>query len=115
MPRQHVENTKEFWSENEATRANKHAHQRIIYWPPFWNKVYTPSAPSFPGCCGAKGPWKRGNLSEAFGWVPRETKMMLTFQTYHRVNVEPLANIQPFSVASRPHHGAGVTSVDLAF
>ena len=41
MPRQHVENTKEFWSENEAKRANKHANKRIIYWPPFWNKVYT--------------------------------------------------------------------------
>ena len=40
MPRQHVENTKEFWSENEAKRANKHANKRIIYWPPFWNKVY---------------------------------------------------------------------------
>ena len=40
MPRQHVENTKEFSSENEAKRANKHANKRIIYWPPFWNKVY---------------------------------------------------------------------------
>ena len=40
MPRQHVENTKEFSSENEAKRANKHANRRIIYWPPFWNKVY---------------------------------------------------------------------------
>ena len=40
MPRQHVENTKEFGSENEAKRANKHADKRIIYWPPFWNKVY---------------------------------------------------------------------------
>ena len=40
MPRQHVENTKEFCSENEAKRANKHANRRIIYWPPFWNKVY---------------------------------------------------------------------------
>ena len=40
MPRQHVENTKEFSSENEAKRANKHADKRIIYWPPFWNKVY---------------------------------------------------------------------------
>ena len=40
MPRQHVENTKEFGSENEAKRANKHANKRIIYWPPFWNKVY---------------------------------------------------------------------------
>ena len=40
MPRQHVENTKEFWSENEAKRANKHAKKRIIYWPPFWNKMY---------------------------------------------------------------------------
>ena len=40
MPRQHVENTKEFLSENEAKRANKHASKRIIYWPPFWNKVY---------------------------------------------------------------------------
>ena len=40
MPRQHVENTKEFCSENEAKRANKHANKRIIYWPPFWNKVY---------------------------------------------------------------------------
>ena len=40
MPRQHVENTKEFWSENEAKRANKHGNKRIIYWPPFWNKVY---------------------------------------------------------------------------
>jgi len=40
MPRQHVENKKEFWSENEAKRANKHAHKRTIYWPPFWNKVY---------------------------------------------------------------------------
>ena len=40
MPRQHVENTKEFWSENEAKRAKKHANKRIIYWPPFWNKVY---------------------------------------------------------------------------
>ena len=40
MPRQHVENTKEFWGENEAKRANKHADKRIIYWPPFWNKVY---------------------------------------------------------------------------
>ena len=41
MPRQHVENTKEFCSENEAKRANKHANRRIIYWPPFWNKVYS--------------------------------------------------------------------------
>ena len=41
MPRQHVENTKEFWSENEAKRANKHANKRIIYRPPFWNKVYS--------------------------------------------------------------------------
>ena len=41
MPRQHVENTKEFSSENEAKRANKHANKRIIYWPPFWNKVYS--------------------------------------------------------------------------
>ena len=41
MPRQHVENTKEFCGENEANRANKHANKRIIYWPPFWNKVYT--------------------------------------------------------------------------
>ena len=41
MPRQHVENTKEFSSENGAKRANKHANKRIIYWPPFWNKVYT--------------------------------------------------------------------------
>ena len=40
MPRQHVENTKEFSSENEAKRANKHANKRIIYWAPFWNKVY---------------------------------------------------------------------------
>ena len=40
MPRQHVENTKEFWSEKEAKRANKHANKRMIYWPPFWNKVY---------------------------------------------------------------------------
>ena len=40
MPRQHLKNTKEFWSENEAKRANKHANKRIIYWPPFWNKVY---------------------------------------------------------------------------
>ena len=40
MPRQHVENTKEFCSENEAKRANKHANRRIIYLPPFWNKVY---------------------------------------------------------------------------
>mgnify|MGYP006973408935 CR=1 FL=1 len=40
MPRQHVENTKEFWSENEAKRTNKHANKRIFYWPPFWNKVY---------------------------------------------------------------------------
>ena len=40
MPRQHVENTKEFRSENEAKRANKHANRRIIYLPPFWNKVY---------------------------------------------------------------------------
>ena len=40
MPRQHVENTKEFCSENEAKRANKHANRRIISWPPFWNKVY---------------------------------------------------------------------------
>ena len=40
MPRQHVEKTKGFWSENEAERANKHANKRIIYWPPFWNKVY---------------------------------------------------------------------------
>ena len=39
MPRQHVENTKEFWSENEAKRAN--ANKRIIYWSPFLNKVYT--------------------------------------------------------------------------
>ena len=41
MPRQHVENRKEFWSENEAKRANKHANKRIIYWTPFWNKVYS--------------------------------------------------------------------------
>ena len=41
MPRQHVENTKEFWSENEAKRANKHANKGIIYWPPFWNKMYS--------------------------------------------------------------------------
>ena len=41
MPRQHVENTKEFGSENEAKRANKRANKRIIYWPPFWNKVYS--------------------------------------------------------------------------
>ena len=27
-------------SENEAKRADKHANKRIIYWPPFWNKVY---------------------------------------------------------------------------
>ena len=40
MPRQHVENTKEFCGENEAKRANKHANKRIIYWPQFWNKVY---------------------------------------------------------------------------
>ena len=40
MPRQHVENTKEFCGENEAKKANKHANKRIIYWPPFWNKVY---------------------------------------------------------------------------
>ena len=40
MPRQHVENTKEFGSENEAKGANKHANKRIIYWPPFWNKMY---------------------------------------------------------------------------
>jgi len=32
--------TKEFRSENEAKRANKHANKRVIYWPPFWNKVY---------------------------------------------------------------------------
>ena len=42
MPRQHVENTKEFWNENEAKRVNKHTNKRIIYWPPFWNKVYIP-------------------------------------------------------------------------
>ena len=48
MPRQHVENTKEFWSENEAKRANKHAHKRIIYWPPFWNKVYEARAVAKP-------------------------------------------------------------------
>ena len=41
MPRQHVKNTKEFGGENEAKRANKHANKRIIYWPPFWNKVYS--------------------------------------------------------------------------
>ena len=40
MPPQHVENTKEFWSESESKRANKHANKRIIYWLPFWNKVY---------------------------------------------------------------------------
>ena len=40
MPRQHVENRKEFLSENETKRANKHARKRIIYWPPFWNMVY---------------------------------------------------------------------------
>ena len=49
MPRQHVENTKEFWSENEAKRANKHANKRIIYWPPFWNKVYV--GPGNIGSC----------------------------------------------------------------
>ena len=32
--------TKEFGSENEAKRANKHANKKIISWPPFWNKVY---------------------------------------------------------------------------
>ena len=46
MPRQHVENTKEFWSENEAKRANKHTNKRIIYWPPFWNKVYKCISPN---------------------------------------------------------------------
>ena len=25
---------------DEAKRANEHAHKRIIYWSPFWNKVY---------------------------------------------------------------------------
>ena len=48
MPRQHVENTKEFGSENEANRANKHANKRIIYWPPFWNKVYNVFIASVP-------------------------------------------------------------------
>ena len=47
MPRQHVENTKEFWSENEAKRANKHANKGIIYWRPFWNKVYWPFVITF--------------------------------------------------------------------
>ena len=41
--------------------------------------------------------------------------MMFTFQTCHRVNVKPLTNIQSFNVTSRPHHGAGVTRVYLAF
>ena len=50
MPRHHVENTKEFWSENEAKRANKHANKRIIYWPPFWNKVYLVWQVFFAGC-----------------------------------------------------------------
>ena len=27
-------------SENGAKRANLHVNKRIIYWPPFWNKVY---------------------------------------------------------------------------
>ena len=25
---------------DEAKRANEHASKRIVYWPPFWNKVY---------------------------------------------------------------------------
>ena len=50
MPRQHVENTKEIWSENEAKKANKHANKRIIYWPPLWNKASKfLSYPSYPG------------------------------------------------------------------
>ena len=28
---------------DEAKRANQHANKRIIYWPPFWNKVYRPN------------------------------------------------------------------------
>ena len=29
-----------FLHADEASRANLHADKRIIYWPPFWNKVY---------------------------------------------------------------------------
>ena len=29
-----------FWREIEAKRANRHANKRIIFLPPFWNKVY---------------------------------------------------------------------------
>ena len=58
MPRQHVENTKEFWSENEAKRANKHAHKRIIYWPPFWNKVYC-------GCAQLRDKCSRRKIAKA--------------------------------------------------
>ena len=53
MPRQHGENTKEFSNENEAKRANKHANKRIIYWPPFWNKVYN-RLYAYAGCAGVK-------------------------------------------------------------
>ena len=34
-----LKKTEEFWSENKAKRANKHANKRIIYWPPFWNNI----------------------------------------------------------------------------
>ena len=40
MPRSHLQNSKEFLSGIEASRANLHNYKRIIKLSPFWNKVY---------------------------------------------------------------------------
>ena len=39
LPRTHLQNLKEYLTENEATSANEHGDKRIIYFPPFWYKV----------------------------------------------------------------------------
>ena len=40
MPHFHSKILLCFLHADEASRANLHADKRIIYWPPFWNKVY---------------------------------------------------------------------------
>ena len=41
MPRSQKQNSKEYFTLNEATRANLNKNKRILEWEPFWNKVYS--------------------------------------------------------------------------
>ena len=56
-----------------------------IYAANYCSKILQAHPPS-QGTVGTKDPGNEGALSEAFGWVPRETKMF-TFQTYHIVSM----------------------------